>query len=377
MRVAFIRQKYDPYGGAERFTQALMETLAERTVEVHVFARWWQVNEKTRVHFHPVKGPGWPSLLRHASFVFQVQRAVKKHDFNLIQSNERTLCQHVYRAGDGVHARWLDLRAPQLGRVRRFTVAINPFHRYLLWLERRLFAHPALRAIVVNSNMVRQEITSRFNVPEERLHTIYNGVDLERLHPDNRLTFGAATRARYGLDDKIPLVLFVGSGFERKGLASLHRGMARARGRAYLWVVGKGRAQRYQRLARELGISKRVTFWGPQEDVVPFYAAADVFALPSIYDPFPTVILEALASGLPAITTAQCGAAEIMTHGREGFILASPQAIAELAEYLSRLYQPPQRRPMAVWARERAEAFPIEKTVNELLSLYLRLLKVS
>ena len=119
MKIAFIRYRYDPYGGAERFTQMLMQSLAERAVETHVFARQWRQVETPRIHFHHVGGFRWPRVLRHASFVFLVGRAVRLEDFDLVQSNERTLSQHLYRAGDGVHARWLQLRSLQQGRLRR------------------------------------------------------------------------------------------------------------------------------------------------------------------------------------------------------------------------------------------------------------------
>jgi UDP-glucose:(heptosyl)LPS alpha-1,3-glucosyltransferase len=102
----------------------------------------------------------------------------------------------------------------------------------------------------------------------------------------------------------VPVVLFVGSGFERKGLAHLLRAMALAGGKARLWVIGKGDKGPYLRLAEKLGLSSRVTFWGPHQDVRSFYAAADLFAFPTLYDPFPTAAMEALAAGLPVITTA-------------------------------------------------------------------------
>jgi UDP-glucose:(heptosyl)LPS alpha-1,3-glucosyltransferase len=375
MKIAFIRSEYDPYGGAERFTQILMDSLAERGVEVHLFARQWIRSGYAKVHFHRIGGPRAPSLFRHASFVFLVRRAIRRYDFDLIQSNERTLSQDVYRAGDGVHARWLEIRASYQNTLRRFLVRINPFHHYLLWLERRVFEYPNLKAVIAISNMVRSDITSRFKIPNDRIYTIYNGVDLHQFRPENRLTIGKQFRSECGLLDEIPVVLFVGSGFERKGLVYLLRAMALARGAAQLWVVGKGNKLPYLRLAKKLGLMSRVTFWGPRQDILRFYAAADIFAFPTLYDPFSTAVLEALAAGLPVITTAQCGAAEIMSHGKEGFVLSSPSATAELSGYLENLYHQNRRHSMSLNARKRAEAFPIERTIKEMQHLYHRLLK--
>lgn len=377
MKIAFIRDEYDPYGGAERFTQTLTEAFAERGDEVHIFARKWIEPGASNIRFHRIPSFRSPSLLRHAGFVYLAARAVRKEKFDLIQSNERTLCQDIYRAGDGVHARWLEIRATYETFLKRVSIRLNPFHRYILRLERKLFQHPDLKAVIVNSNMVRKEITSRFRIPDEHIHTIYNGIDLGEFHPQHKAAVGKPFRKECHIADMTPLVLFVGSGFERKGLAALIRGMSMAGGDAKLWVVGKGKSHSYQKLADKLYFNDRIEFWGPQRNVMPFYAAADIFALPTWYDPFPTVILEALASGLPVITTAQCGSAEVIRRGREGFILSSPHAVPELAGYLTKLYHPSQRGVMALNARKKAEDFPIERTIGELEELYRKVMNMN
>jgi UDP-glucose:(heptosyl)LPS alpha-1,3-glucosyltransferase len=374
-RVALIRYKYDAYGGAERYTEMLADSLSERGVEVHLFARRWKEPAGLGVFLHRVGGPGWPPFLSQATFVWLAGRAVRKESFDLVQSNERTLRQHVYRAGDGVHARWLELRAPYESWLRRLSLRINPSHLYRLWLERRLFESPDLRAVIVNSEMVRKEVLARFRIDPERIRTIYNGVDLARFHPRNReAAAGADFRELHSIDGAKPIVLFVGSGFKRKGLAFLLQAFARAGGDALLWVVGKDDPSAYRKLAQTLGIGPRVVFWGPQKDVAPFYGAADIFALPALYDPFPSVVLEAMASGLPVITTAQCGAAEIIDQGREGYVLEYPDKVAEMGRFLELLYDPDRRRAMAAAARKKAEAFPVERALQELQSLYDELL---
>lgn len=370
MKIALIRYKYDPFGGAERFTQALVERLAARGAEVHLYARKWSGPPSGDIELHRVGGPSWPAILGYASFVFMVGRAIGKKHFDLVQSNERTLCQDVYRAGDGVHARWLELRARRQGSLRRLSLSWNPFHLFRLWLERRLFEDPALKAVVVNSEMVRREILSRFRIDAARIHTIYNGVDLNRFHPDHRGTEGRKKRESAGAREDELIVLLVGSGFERKGLEWAMRGVARARVPARLWVVGRGRTDFYRKLAAELNLGSRFTLWGPQTDPVPFYAAADVFLLPTLYDPFPSVVLEAMASGLPVITTEQCGAAEIIDPGREGFVLDQPESTDRMAECLDLLSSEEERLRMGREARARAENFPWDRTVSRLEELY-------
>ncbi len=228
-----------------------------------------------------------------------VKKALQRYQFDLIQSNERTLSQHIYRAGDGVHATWLTLRKARSSPVKRLSLALNPFHRYMLRLEKKMFEAPELRAIIVNSEMVRREITDRFQVDNLKIHTIYNGVDCSRFHPDNKRNMGLALRQRQGISPEAKIALLVGSGYERKGVRPLLAALARVPENILLWVVGKDSIAPYRKLARQLGIAERVTFWGKQQDVRPFYAAADFFVLPTLYDPFPSVALEAMASGLP------------------------------------------------------------------------------
>jgi UDP-glucose:(heptosyl)LPS alpha-1,3-glucosyltransferase len=374
MKIAFIRYKYDPFGGAERFTQTLAERLSARGVEVHLYARRWSAASGEGIVLHRVGGPSWPAILGYASFVFLVGRAVRRERFDLVQSNERTLRQDVYRAGDGVHARWLELRARRMSGLRRLSLRVNPFHAFRLWVERRLLEDPRLRAVIVNSEMVREEILTRFRIDPARIFTVPNGVDLQRFHPVHRETVGADLRRGAGAPGGEMVVLFVGSGFERKGLEFALRGLAEADIPARLWVVGKGKTGHYVKLARDLGLAGRVRFWGPRGDVAPLYAAGDVLVLPTLYDPFPSVALEAMASGLPVITTAQCGAAGIMTHGREGFILAEPEETRGIAEGLRILADGDARRRMGRAARARAEAFSWERTVGEMEALYDRLL---
>lgn len=374
MKVAFIRYRYDPFGGAERFTQLLAETLASRGIEVHLLSRSWVETPGSRIRFHHVGGPAVPRLLGQISFVLEVRRIVGREGFDLVQSNERTLSQHVYRAGDGVHAEWLAIRKLRATVRQRLSIDLNPFHRYRLWIERRLFRDPSLRAVIVNSNMIGNQIRKHFGVAASRIRTIYNGVDTERFHPRRRETEGAALRREHNIGPGTLIVLFVGSGFERKGLAPLIRCLANLVGDVRLWVVGKGHTRAYERIADRLGLGDRITFFGPRSPVAPFYAAADVFAFPTLYDPFPSVVLEAMASGIPVITTTHAGAAEIITPGQEGFVVPPFDNEDDMAASLLPLQDEARRRHMGEAARRRAEEFSIERTTDEYLRLYGELL---
>ncbi len=371
MRLALVRQRYAEDGGAERFTARALHTLRAQGVSVTLITRAWKGGEGVEVitcnPFHLGR------LWRDWSFARAVCRLLKARRFDLVQSHERLACCDVYRAGDGVHREWLVQRARALPVWRRFLQAINPYHLYVKWAERRLFTSLRLKAVICNSRMVREEIQRWFGVPQEKLHVIYSGVDTELYHP--RLKHERAhVRARYGIAQAATLLLFVGSGFERKGVSVLLEAMAGLPANTYLWIVGRDRRQsRYEARARALGLSKRVHFLGVQPDVRPFYGAADALVLPTLYDPFPNVALEAMASGLPVVTSMKSGAAELIENGRNGFVcdvLDRSQFIAALKA----LDHADHCAAMGQVARARVETLSLDEMGRQLLALYRDLL---
>ncbi|HEX8988771.1 MAG TPA: glycosyltransferase family 4 protein [Rhodocyclaceae bacterium] len=318
MRIAIVRQKYTPFGGAERFVQRALDGLRAQGVEVTVVARDWIGDAAGVLKVDPFYvGRTWRDL----GFAAAVQRIIAENRFDVVQSHERIPGCHVFRAGDGVHATWLELRASaRTGLARLGDLA--PWHRYTVAAEARMFRHPNLRGVICNSRMVKDDIIRRFGVAEEKLHVIHNGVDLQRFHPGLRDEHRARVRAELGIAADAPAILFVGSGYERKGVPALLRALAAMKRRdAVLMVIGKDRREnRMECLASRLGVRLRVRFLGPREDVRPYYGAADVFCLPSLYDPMPNAALEAFACGLPVVTSTASGAAELIEEGRNGSV---------------------------------------------------------
>ena len=141
MKIAFIRMRYDPFGGSELFTQLLIERLCEKGFEVHIFTRDWIDPDASPLNFtvHHIRGWQGISLLGQLTFIYRVQKALKHWSLDLIQSHERTVCQDIYRAGDGVHAQWLKSRMARMGFLRKASVVLNPRHLLLLLLEKRIF----------------------------------------------------------------------------------------------------------------------------------------------------------------------------------------------------------------------------------------------
>ncbi|MBI2311612.1 MAG: glycosyltransferase family 4 protein [Betaproteobacteria bacterium] len=373
MKIALVRQRYNPYGGAERFLARAMEALRARGAETVLVTREWAgAADAGAIVCNPFYVG---SLWRDWSFARSACRALGQRRFDLVQSHERIACCDVYRAGDGVHREWLNQRARVLGPLRRLATELNPFHRYVLAAERRLFASPRLRAVICNSRMVRQEIRDHFGLPETKLHVVYSGVDTLAFHPDLRARHRQAQRQRLGFKDSETVFLLVGSGFERKGVAALLEALSRLPAAARAVVVGedKNRA-RYLARGDRLGLGDRVLFLGGQQDVKPFYGMADALVLPTLYDPFPNVALEAMASGLPAVTSTKCGAAELLEEGVSGHVCDALD-VAGLAGAMTRLLDRSVCEAMGARARKAVEGFTPEAMAERLLALYRGLLQ--
>ena len=374
MKVAIVRQRYNPFGGAERFVSRALPALERAGADVTLICRkaeGWGARRVLRVDPFNV-GNVW----RDWSFARAASAAWRHEGFDVVQSHERIPGCDVYRAGDGVHRRWLELRRAAAGPIERIAIALNPYHRYVCAAEKRMFEHPRLRAVICNSRMVREEIQRSFRVAPEKLHVIYNGVDLEHFHPRERDRLRGAARAELGCKPRDTLFLFVGAGFARKGLGAAIDALALAGNEAFwLLVVGRDKEQgRFMAQAGRAGVAARVRFLGAREDVRPCYAAADCFILPSRYDPFPNTALEALAMGLPSIVSRRCGAAEVIEHGETGW-LCEPDDVAGIARLMQEADHAIRGGRGQQAARASAERFGIDIMAGKLAELYKSLPK--
>jgi UDP-glucose:(heptosyl)LPS alpha-1,3-glucosyltransferase len=368
--VALVRSRFDAFGGAERFVQSAIAALSAQGAILTLVTRRWPDNDGTAILLDPFYVG---SLWRDRGFARAVCAELAKRRFDLVQSHERIACCDVYRAGDGVHAEWLAQRARIQSPISWLATSLSPHHRYLLAAERELFTSPRLKAVICNSEMVRAEAQRHFATPAEKLVLIRNAVDGARFHPGLRDEHGAAVRQQLGIPAEATVFAFVGSGFERKGADPFLRALARRREPAWAIIAGKDkRAAAYGRLSVRLGVAGRVRFVGGVSDVRPFLAAADAFVLPTLYDPFPNAVLEAMAAGLPVVTSTKCGAAEIVREGESGFVRDALD-VGGLAQCLDRL-DPATARGMGEAARDAVASLTPEAMGREYLGLYERLL---
>jgi len=318
IRLAIVRQKYRPDGGAERFISRALEALDDERLELNIITRSWQGEPKPDWHLHICNPKKWGRISRERGFAEAARACWQRENFDIVQSHERIAGCDIFRAGDGVHRVWLEQRARIVPSFQRLLTHFSGYHRYVMAAEEEMFRSDSLKKIICNSLMVKNDIMRCFQVPEEKFAVIYNAIDAQRFQPAAAAE-RQQSREKLNLPTNARVMIYVGSGFERKGLKASITAIAATD--AHLLVVGQDKQQsHYAELARSLGCESRIHFVGVQNNVIPFYHAADGLLLPTLYDPFPNVILEAMACGLPVITSFTCGGAEFIVQGEQGFV---------------------------------------------------------
>ncbi|OGW60011.1 MAG: hypothetical protein A2V83_07860 [Nitrospirae bacterium RBG_16_64_22] len=369
-RIAFVRRAYTPFGGAERFLDQVASRFAERGGDVHLVCETWRGEDRAGLTVHAVGSVPLGRTLSSVLFVRRVREALLTIQPDVTVSFDRILDADIYRAGDGCHRAWLDRR----GLRGRLDARFSPFHRWILHLERRLYAGGGARLIAANSTLVSKEISRYYGTPSGRIVVLPNGVDLDRFHPELRLRWRSGVRRDWGIGDDVPVFLFLGSGFERKGLTPLIEALGRSAGREgtgrfLLAVAGKGDPGPYRRAAKRLGIDGDIKWLGPVKDPERLLGAADVFVLPTLYDPFSNACLEAMAAGVPVVTTRDNGAAEVVEEAGAGWVIDSAGDVEGLSRSIAASCDPSERENRGRLAREAASRLSLDRFVEGMVRL--------
>lgn len=301
-KITFLRMSPKAIGGAEIYLSRLINALENRGIKCEIKS---------------LNAPKFlSSWIKALIYNFQVKLS-KKDSFYF--SLERVSSADIYRAGDGVHKVYM--------KSKKFWF-LNPLNFVIPALEKKCFLNS--KKIIANSNFIKKQIIDTYSINEDKIEVVYNGVKLQE--DFNKTETKKELCNELELDEKTPIILFVGSGFKRKGVRELLNLLSKIRSNFQAIIIGKDKnLDDYKTLARSLNLEDRVKFLGARKDVDKFYKISDIFIFPTQYEPFSNVVLEALSFKNAVITTAQNGAGEILS---KEFVMsfAEDQSILNLLE---------------------------------------------
>ncbi len=363
-------------GGAERYLGNLCHRMAEEGHEVHVYTEHWD-EEDPRIHFHSVKTFSFFKSLRFLSFAIKATKAIENGGYDIEFGVGNTLRANVLQPHGGVHWAWFwrSLKAYDhpIQRAIKFLGRILSLKQWMSgWIEDAPYRSKGLTKVIAISDMVKQDMMRWYGMPEEKITVVYNGVDLERFHPRNR-QYREEIRRRHGIGEEL-VILFVSSNFRMKGLGLLIRALAEVKKGAHpsfkLLVLGRDRKEPYLRMTKKMGISGEVVFAGSSHEPEKYYGAADLLVHPTFYDACSLTVLEALASGLPVITTASNGASGVVRHREEGWVIRDLKDGEELVDAITYFLNEKRRHQAAHQAREKATVYSEKENFNRVIAIF-------
>lgn len=341
MKISLIRRKWSPTGGAENYLVRLAVKLKQAGHTTHLICDRWSgsaespFDEMTSLELRSGRKES-PS-----DFAHQVEDLLNQKKYPVSLSLERGIACNVYRAGDGVHRQWMILRKKYRPWAGMFSNVLNRKNQVVCDLEARTFDPKFVRRIIANSLMVKADIQRHFSFPEEKIDHVPNGVDIALFSSGSR----ERGRQALGVEKDEYVILLVGAGKERKGHRYAREAVRQSGSKARLIIIDHQ----------------------PPCSMPDAYAAADIFLLPTIYDPFANVTLEAMAAGLPVITTIHNGGAEAL--GDAGFVLESASDCKQIARYIEELRDPQVRQKMKVSAQKNVQAYTLDRNVDATLAV--------
>lgn len=375
-KVAFLKSHLGGLeGGLEKQTRELLKAFANKGFEVTLLTAGKAPEGPFEII--PILIPKKISVNKVQAFDKWCQKYLKEHSFDVIFGLDRNSFQTHLRAGNGVHAAFLERRKRRENWLKRVSFIINPLHLRLLSIEKQAFEHPQLKAVIVNSEMVKREILKHYQVNPDIIHVIHNGVEWEAMK--SHFEVWQEKKEEYfsqlHLSKDTFHFLFVGHDFKRKGLKPLIQALALLPNENFLLtVIGEDRKYKkaFEKLVLKLGLADKVRFLGADKNIFYHYQAADCLVIPTLYDPFANVTLEAMAMGLFIVTTPSNGACEIL-HPFSGIVTDNPFEYENFAKALLVAMHHPKNALSAYLIRQSVEHLDFSKQLPRIIELCLPL----
>jgi glycosyltransferase involved in cell wall biosynthesis len=377
MRICIVTHEFATHTGQGRVNYEVAHYLANQGHELYLVASEVDSDFQaySNVHILLISIPTWikTALLQHQLFALKSRSLLKKyqHQFDIIQVNGGI----TYYTADVnvchfVHSSWIKSDY----HPSRYCSSINAIYQ---WLYTKLNAHWEQRAyrhskrVIAVSDFVKRSLVQDANVPFEMIDVVWNGVDIKEFRPIYE-TENNQLRTSLGLPPEAIISFFTGDiKSNRKNLDLVLQALSKLPEKHHLVIAGATTSSSYPAIAEDLGLGARVHFLGHRRDVHSLLRCADVFTFPSHYDPSPLVILEALASGIPVITTHSVGNSALLKHRENGYILNNTYDLDGLVDILQELGESPDLRSrIGSKGRQTAETLSWQNVAKQYEAIY-------
>lgn len=334
MKLAFCLFKYFPYGGLQRDFLRIARACRDRGHEVHVYTMDWKGETEAGLQVHLMKVDGWQNHRRSRSYAEKLRAELGSGGYDLTIGFNKMPYLDIYYAADVCYQ-------ARMRKTRRWFYRLTPRYRHHLAFEEAVFARGQATEIMLISPLQQREFVQYYQTETERFHLLPPGITKDRIAPPDAVDIRKRVRKEQGIPNDHILLLMVGSGFKTKGLDRAIRGFASLnptlRSRCHLFVIGQDNPRVFKQLARQLNVEGSVRFLGGRSDVPHFLLAADLLLHPAYHENTGTVLLEAIASGLPVLTVDICGYAHYVSEAKAGLVLSTPFQQAEFNAVLDKM----------------------------------------
>lgn len=379
-KIALAIEKFSrSAGGAELYSVSIASALVNDGWEVHLFGRSWD-GEPSEANFQEIAVPNYlPSWMKMLVFALKHRSLIRNQSFDVILGFGNTLLMNVYQSHGGVH--WYST-------MRKTYSERNPFRRWIKrviiklslkqwvrhWIESAPFRQKKRPVIIAISHMVKEDMVSYYSLAEEDIRIVYNGVDPEKYNTQIRQTLRGTIREELGVNEEGVVFLFVSYDLKKKGIIPLVDAVARLKqannANFKLLVVGEHPSQSLRRYIKKRNVQDMIVFKGPTRSIEQVYADSDVMVLPTYYDACSLVVIEAMACGLPPITTVYNGVAGIISDGHNGYVINHPPHSKELSEKMRVLLSREQRIRMSEEAIRTSKSLTMEENHRQMIEVF-------
>jgi len=366
-------------GGAESYAVSLASTLAENGWETHLFGKNWDGEPRAAV-FHRIRIPKLlPAWAKMILFALKHKKMVKSQAFDVILGFGNTIYMNVYQSHGGVHrfstGRKLYTEKNIFFRsIKRLLIVFSLKDKVRNWIESAPFRLDPKPKIIAISLMIKKDFISFYHINEKEIKVIYNGIDTTKYTIDLKERLRGSIRKQLRITDNDIAFLFISYDLKKKGIVPLIEAAAKLKKLNFtnfkIVVVGERPYPLLLKRVKRLSLEDTVIFTGPTKAPEDYYANCDVLVLPTFYDACSLVVIEALACGLPAITTSYNGAAGIITNEKDGYIIPHPPCSAELVEAMKALLVRGRLKNMSIEASVTGKKYSVKKNHHEMIRVF-------